>query len=353
MDYYQTLGVSKDASKDEIKKAYKTLAKKYHPDISKEADAETRFKEVSEAYSVLSDDQKRQQYDRFGQDAFRGGGSSQGFDFSGFDPYDIFEQFFGGGMGGGFGGFRRRAAKASDLRTDLRVSLEDIYYNREKTLSVRKHVTCDKCNGSGADSPEAISTCSTCGGIGRVRQQRQTILGVIQTESACPHCRGSGKRITKPCSQCRGEGLEMKTKKITIQLKGDYDEGDVVRIRGEGEPGVSGQQSGDLYVVLRVDEPKGIARKGLDILADVSVPFTKAILGSEEKFELFDETIEYEIEAGTQPEDVIVVRGKGIPTAGRVGDVRLRVKVELPKKLNKNQRKLIEEFSKTKGGLFG
>lgn len=351
MDYYETLGVSKGASKDEIKKAYKRLAKQYHPDISKEPDAETKFKQVSEAYSVLSDDQKRQQYDRFGDDAFKAGGGSQGFsgfDFSGFDPYDIFEQFFGGGFGG-----QRRQSRASDLRYDLRVSLEDIYYNREKSVSLRKRAKCTSCDGSGAANPESISTCRTCGGIGRVRQQRQTILGIIQTESACPDCRGSGKRIEKPCPQCRGEGIEMRTKKITINLRGDYDTGDAVRIRGEGEPGVNGARDGDLYVVLTVDTPRGISRKGLDLHLDVDVPFTEAILGTKRELKLFDETINYEIPAGSQPDDIVSVRGKGITTAGRSGDVKLTLKVQLPKKVSKKQRELLESFGKMKSGLFG
>ena len=349
MDYYETLGVAKNASKDEIKKAYKRLAKQYHPDISKEADAEQKFKEVSEAYSVLSDDQKRQQYDRFGTDAFKGGSQGfSGFDFSGFDPYDIFEQFFGGGFGG-----QRRAARASDLRYDLRVSLEDIYYNREKTVSLRKRAKCTSCDGTGAASPDAISTCRTCGGIGRVRHQRQTILGVIQTEGACPDCRGKGKRIEKPCPQCCGEGVEMRTKKITITLRGDYDTGDAVRIRGEGEPGMNGARDGDLYVVLHVDTPRGITRKGLDLHLEVDVPFTDAILGTKKTMDLFDETIDYEIPSGSQPGDVITVRGKGITTAGRSGDVKLTLTVQLPKKVNRKQRELIEEYSKTKSGLFG
>jgi molecular chaperone DnaJ len=349
MDYYETLGIAKNASKEEIKKAYKRLAKQYHPDISTEADAEAKFKEVSEAYSVLSDDQKRQQYDRFGSDAFKGGSQGfSGFDFSGFDPYDIFEQFFGSGFGG-----QRRAARASDLRYDLRVGLEDIYYNREKTVSLRKRAKCTQCDGSGAASPDAITTCRTCGGIGRIRQHRQTILGVIQTEGTCPDCRGSGRRIEKPCPQCRGEGVEMRTKKITIQLRGDYDTGDAVRIKGEGEPGLSGARDGDLYIVLHVDYPKGITRKGLDLHLSTSVPFTEAILGAKKTLSLFDETIEYEIPPGSQPSDVISVRGKGITTAGRSGDIKLTLTIELPRKLNKKQRELIEAFSKTKSGLFG
>ena len=350
MDYYGVLGVDKTASKEEIKKAYKRLAKQYHPDINKEADAETKFKEVSEAYSVLSDDQKRQQYDRFGSDAFKGGSGQgfSGFDFSGFDPYDIFEQFFGGGFAG-----QRRATRAADLRYDLRVSLEDIYYNREKTVSLRKKAKCTNCDGSGAASPNDITTCRTCGGIGRVRQQRQTILGIIQTEGACPDCRGMGKRIEKPCPHCRGEGVEMRTKKITIQLRGDYDTGDAVRIRGEGEPGIGGARDGELYIVLHVDYPRGITRKGLDLHLDIDIPFTEAILGAKKTLELFDETIEYEIPSGSQPNDVITVRGKGITTAGRAGDVKLTLKVNLPRKVNKKQRQLIEEYSKTKGGWFG
>jgi molecular chaperone DnaJ len=348
MDYYETLGIAKNASKEEIKKAYKRLAKQYHPDISTEADAEAKFKEVSEAYSVLSDDQKRQQYDRFGSDAFKGGSQGfSGFDFSGFDPYDIFEQFFGGGFSG------RRAARAADLRYDLRVSLEDIYYNREKTVSLRKKAKCTHCDGTGAASPSDITTCRTCGGIGRVRQQRQTILGVIQTEGTCPDCRGMGKRIEKPCPHCRGEGVEMRTKKITIQLRGDYDTGDAVRIRGEGEPGIGGARDGELYIVLHVDYPRGITRTGLDLHLEAEVPFTDAILGAKKTLELFEETIEYEIPAGSQPEEVVTIRGKGITTAGRSGDVKLRLKVQLPKKVSKKQRELLESFGKMKSGLFG
>ena len=349
MDYYATLGIDRNASKEEIKKAYKRLAKQYHPDINKDPGAETKFKQVSEAYSVLSDDQKRQQYDRFGSDAFKGGSQGfSGFDFSGFDPYDIFEQFFGSGFGG-----QRRSTRAADLRYDLHVNLEDIYYSREKNVSLRKRAKCTQCAGSGAADPDAITTCRTCGGIGRVRQHRQTILGVIQTESACPDCRGAGTHIEKPCAQCRGEGIEMRTKKITIQLRGDYDSGDAVRIRGEGEPGVSGQRDGDLYVVLHVDSPRGVERKGLDLHMTVEVPFTEAILGAERTLTLFNEKIRYEVPAGSQPNDVVSVRGKGITSAGRSGDLKLTLTVQLPKKLSRKQRELIESFGKVKSGLFG
>lgn len=357
-DYYDILGVSKDASKEEIKKAYKKLAKKYHPDINKDEGSEDKFKEVSEAANVLLNDEKRQQYDRFGDAAFKqgqqsGGSGFSGYDFSGFDINDIFESFFGGGMGG-FGSQRQRRSKASDLRAEMTVNLEDIYNENEEVLTVRKHVLCDVCNGKGAESESDIKTCDVCNGSGYERTMRQTIFGNIASQRPCSKCHGTGKIITNLCRTCHGQGILLKNKKITLQLKGDYDNGDMIRVRGEGEPGLDGMMPGDLFVMLNVKYPEAIARQGNNLYVEKDIPFTSAILGSEDEIDLFGKKIKFKIDEGTQPEDMLRIKNKGMPSGNSRGDLYIRLHVQLPKKLSGKQKKIMQEFEKTspKRGLF-
>jgi molecular chaperone DnaJ len=343
-DYYGVLGVSKDASKEDIKKAYKKLAKQYHPDINKEADAEKKFKEINEAASVLLDDQKKSQYDRFGESAFQGGqGGFSGFDYSGFDINDIFESFFGGGFSSRS---RRRAPKAQDLRTDLIVEFEDIYHENKVPLKIRKKELCEECNGLGAKSKSDIETCPQCNGSGYERIMRQTLFGSMATERTCRNCNGTGRIIRTPCPSCRGAGTKEKSKTITLQMRGDYENGSMIRIRNEGEPGLDGQNPGDLYVVLRVKMPENIEREGYDLHMIKQIPFTKALIGGEDDVTLLGSKISFKINESTEPGSVLRIREKGLPSSSGRGDLLLHLKVTFPKKISKKQKEIIREFEK-------
>jgi len=350
-DYYKILGVSKNASKEEIKKAYKKLAKQYHPDVNKEPDAEKKFKEINEAASVLGDDQKKAQYDRFGDSAFQGGQSGfSGFDYSGFDINDIFESFFGGGFSNRS---RRRAPKANDLRTDLTVDFEDIYNENKVSLNIRKKELCEECNGTGAKNKSDIESCSYCNGTGYERIMRQTLFGSMASERTCRHCNGTGKIIKNPCSSCRGAGTKEKQKTINLQMRGDYEHGSMIRIKNEGEPGLEGQYPGDLYVVLRVKMPDNIEREGSDLHMIKEIPFTKALIGGEDTISLLNSKIKFKIGEGTEPSSVLRIKEKGMPSSHVRGDLFLHLKVVFPKKLSKKQKELIQEFEKSeKKGFF-
>ncbi|MFT4309291.1 MAG: molecular chaperone DnaJ [Candidatus Woesearchaeota archaeon] len=349
-DYYNVLGINKDATKEDIKRAYKKLAKQYHPDINKNDDAEQKFKEVNEAASVLLDDQKRAQYDRFGDSAFQGSQGFSGFDYSGFDINDIFESFFGRGFNTRT---RRRAPKAQDLRTDMEVSFEDLYNLNTVDLKIRKRVLCDSCNGLGANSKSDIEECSHCNGTGYERIMRQTLFGSMATERSCRHCNGTGKIIRVPCRNCKGSGTNEKMKIIKIKMRGEYEDGMMIRVQGEGEPGLEGQYPGDLYVVLRIRMPPGIEREGLDLHMDKEIPFTKAILGGDDSISILDTKIKFKVQESTNPGSVLRIRDKGLEGTNGRGDLYLHLKVVFPKKLSRKQRQLIEDFVKSeKKGLF-
>ena len=349
-DYYKILGVEKSASKEEIKKAYKNLAKKYHPDINKEADAETKFKEINEAVSVLADDGKRQQYDQFGttdfnssQGGFGGAGFSdfmRGFDFGSGDLGNIFDMFFGGGRGRG----RSRSSRGSDLQFDLEITLEEAAFGTEKEVPLNKLDICEECDGQGGE----LDTCSECRGNGFVRKTARTPFGMFQTQTTCPKCRGRGSSLKKKCAKCGGEGRIRTKKTITVKIPPGVDSGNRLRVRGEGIAGENGGGSGDLFVVVYVKPDKVFKRDGDDLYLEMPISFTQAALGDEIEVPTLSGKAALRIPAGTQSHTIFRMKGKGIVNLEGYGqgDQMVRVLVEVPEKLNKKQRELLKEFSK-------
>lgn len=358
-DYYQVLGVEKGASKDEIKKSYRKLAHEFHPDKHQDEDkrkvAETRFKEVNEAYQVLSNDQKRQQYDTYGsagvgaQGGAPGGGMGfDGFDFSGFggggqgfDVGDIFEGIFGGGGRG-----RQRQKRGSDISIDIEIEFKESIFGVEKTLTVRKRSNCEKCNGSGAEDPAKIKTCATCSGSGSMRQAQRTILGMIEQVVECSDCHGRGKIPEKKCPTCRGEGITPKNEDIHIVVPPGIRTGEVIQITGKGE-GISGGVPGDAFVRVRVRPSKNFVREGNDVHTILSIPLSQALVGGEQKVETLDGTSTISIPAGTNNNAKLRIRGKGVVHGrGSSGDLIINVQVEMPKKANKHIQAIAEELKK-------
>ncbi len=364
-DYYKILGVSKDASKEDIKKAYKKLAKKFHPDINKDPDAADKFKEVSEAASVLGDDQKRAQYDNYGSDGMKFSNDFGGFDFSdfmrgnSFDFDDIFDSFFGGGSIFGGRGRPRGPGRGANLRFDLDITLEDAAFGVTKNIIVPKLERCTKCNGTGAESNSDIRTCDVCKGTGSVRQTRRTPFGIFATTSACDRCRGTGKVIKNHCTLCDGEGRIEKNKRIEIKVPEGVDEGMRLRVTGEGEAGEMGAPPGDLFVIIHVKPHEVFKREGNDIKLDYPIRFAQAALGDEVNVPTLKEPVKMKIPPGTQTGTVFRLRGKGIPFLNSYGkgDQHVKVIVEVPEKLTKKQKELISEFDglikKKKKGFFG
>jgi len=361
-DYYELLGVSRDASADEIKKAYRKMAVKYHPDKHKgDKEMEAKFKEVSEAYEALKDPDKRAAYDRYGHAAFEGGGGSRGgggFSGGGFhDPFDIFREVFGGGAGGGFeeffGGGSSRAGggqHGADLRYDLEVSLTEAYKGIEKEIEYRAAARCDRCSGDGAEPGAKVVTCSTCGGAGRVISSR----GFFQVQQTCPTCNGAGRSPEKTCTACGGEGRVMKTRKVKIRIPPGIDTGQKLRSAGNGEAGVMGGESGDLYVVVHVRDHEIFERKGDDLYCDVPIKFTLASLGGTiEVPTLSNESgrVSLKIPPGTQNGTIFKLRDRGMPSlrTKAPGNQYVRVHIEVPKKLSKEQRESLEHFAQLCG----
>lgn len=349
MDYYKTLGVDKSASRDEIKKAYKKLAKKYHPDLNKDgAQAEKKFKEINEAAAILGDEEKRRQYDSVGHDAFtqgaRQGGNPGGFDQSGFgadmDFGDIFEQFFGGGFGGG----NRRQRRGADLRYDIDLSLEEAAKGVKKRISVRKQTRCETCDGAGGTD---VDTCSTCHGNGMVRQTRQTPFGYFQTTGKCPTCDGEGKIIRDPCNTCGGSGRTVQTKELDIDIPAGVDDGTRLRVSGEGEAGERGTRAGDLYVFISVSDHSIFERHGDDIHLELPISIFQATFGAEVTVPTLEGKSKLKIPAATQSGTTFRLKSKGVTHLhGRgAGDQMVRVQVMTPKKLTKKQEKLMKELA--------
>ena len=353
-DYYEVLGVSKTASKDEIKKAYRKLSKQYHPDINKADDAAEKFKEIKEAYEILSDDQKRAQYDQFGHtnpnQGFGGGGFSGDFGggFGGFE--DIFSTFFGGGGGG-----RRRDPNAprqgSDLQYTMTISFEDAVFGKETTIEIPREENCDTCKGTGAKSGTKVETCSHCSGSGQVNVEQNTPFGRIVNRSTCPHCRGTGKHIPNKCTSCSGTGKVKKRKKINVKIPAGIDDGQQLRVTGQGEPGVNGGPSGDLYVVFHVREHEFFERDGDDVYCEVPLTFAQAALGDDIQVPTLHGKVSLKIPAGTQTGTRFRLKGKGIPNVhGRgQGDQHIIVKIVTPKKLSEKQKQLLKEFAEISG----
>ncbi|MBU0551100.1 molecular chaperone DnaJ [Myxococcota bacterium] len=345
-DFYERLGVARDADASTIKKAYRKLAMQYHPDRNPgDKDAEEQFKSVSEAYEVLSDDSKRQIYDRYGEEGLRGQGYSG---FSGSSAEDIFSHFgdiFGDLFGFGGGG-RRRQRRGADLRTDVQLTLEECLSGLEKELDVEHQVPCAACEGSGAEPGTKPARCPTCNGRGQVAVGH----GFITMSTTCPKCSGRGEHIAHPCRKCRGAGRQQERKKVTVKIPAGVDHGVKLRLTGQGEPANEpGAPPGDLYVVLHVKEHPVFERHEADLVAELKVDMVTACLGGEVDFKHLDGVEEkVKIKAGTQPNTVLRQRGRGMPYInGRrgVGDLHLAIKVEIPTKLSRKQKKLLAQFN--------
>jgi molecular chaperone DnaJ len=348
------LGVSRDASADEIKKAYRKLAVKFHPDKNPgDHTAEEKFKELGEAYEALSDPDKRAAYDRYGHDAFAGAGAGPRGGFH--DPMDLFSQVFGGAFGGGFeeffgGGPRRKGSgkqRGSDLRYDLEITLEEAARGVEKELEIERYVPCDTCGSRGTKGSGGVKVCPTCGGRGVVARQ----AGIFIQQSACPECRGAGETISDPCSGCKGEGRVQRESRIKLRIPAGVDTGTRLRSSGNGDAGVRGGSPGDLYVFLHVKDHDVFERDDADLFCEVPLPFSTAALGGELKVPTLDGQSSIKIPAGTQGGTVFRLREKGMPALsnGRRGDLNVRVQVEVPTKLSHDQQEKLRAFSESIG----
>ena len=355
-DYYEVLGVAKTATDDEIKKAYRTLAKKYHPDLNGgDKDCEAKFKEVNEAYEVLSDPQKRARYDQFGHEDPRAGSAGGGYgDFTGgfgggFD--DIFSAFFGGGFGGG-GQRARGPQRGDDLRYDLTITFEEAAFGCEKEISVTRDENCEECGGTGARKGTQPTQCPTCHGTGQVQSFVNTPIGRVSNVRVCEACHGQGTIINDPCPKCSGRGRVRRNRKITIKIPAGIDNGMQIPLRKQGEPGLRGGENGDLYIFVTVKPHKLFTRENYDLYCDVTVSFTQAALGGEIDVPTLNGMIKHNLPEGTQPGTVIRLRGQGIQNlrgAGK-GDLYIKVNVEIPRKLTDKQKELLMQFDETLTG---
>ncbi len=349
-DYYELLGIGRNASQEEIKKAYRKLARQYHPDVNKEPEAESRFKEINEAYEILSDDQKRSAYDRFGH-AGVNMGSPGGADFSGFGGFaDIFEEFFGGGLGSR-GKQRHGPRRGTDLRYDLVITFEESAFGCHKEIEINRMEMCNKCGGNGAEPGTTPLRCTACNGSGEVRRVQQSILGSFVNVSTCPACNGEGETIAIPCAQCRGSGHVRAPRKLSIDIPAGVDAGTQIRLAGEGEPGLYGGPRGNLYIVLDIKPHEFFRRKGDDIILEMGINIAQAALGDEIVVPTLDSEEKIAIAAGTQSGEVVRLRNKGVPHLRRNGrgDQFVVINVKVPTSLNAEQRRLMAEFGKTMG----
>lgn len=353
-DFYEVLGVDKNASQDDIKRAFKKAALKYHPDRNKDnKEAEEKFKEINEAYQVLSDPEKRQRYDQFGTADFNGGGGQgfDGFDFGGFGGFgDIFSDIFGGGFSSSSS--RRNAPrKGADLEYTLNLTFEEAVFGCKKEIRVTRKEKCETCSGTGAKPGTSSKTCSKCHGTGRIQIQRRTPLGVMSTTTTCDMCHGEGKIIDEPCTTCRGTGKERKTRTITVNVPAGVDNGNVMPIRGQGEAGENGGPSGDLYINIRVAPHKTFKRNGFDIHMETHISFAKAALGTDIKVPTVEGDVTYKIPAGTQPGTVFRLKGKGVQRVNSTvkGDHYVKVIVDVPKTLNEKQIEALNMFMEASG----
>jgi len=348
-DYYEVLGVARDADEGSIKRAYRQLARKYHPDVAKDkVAAETHFKEINEAYEVLSDAQKRANYDRFGHAGVNGEGGGFGFGAEGFG--DIFDMFFGAARGGQQPR-RNGPARGSDLRYDVEITLEEAYSGTTREITFRHLATCATCRGTGAEPGTLVVPCDRCGGGGIQRQVRQTPLGQFVTQTTCTKCGGDGQIVQTPCSTCRGRGRVEQEKTLQVRIPPGVDDGSRIRITGSGEAGMRGGADGDLYVYLSIARHHLFRRDGLDVLIDVPIAFPQAALGGELFVASLDGELPLHLTPGTQSGSVYRLRGRGMPSVrgGAKGDQLVTVHVVVPTKLGKRERELLEEYARAGG----
>ncbi len=358
-DYYEVLGLKKGASDDEIKKAFRKLAMKYHPDKNPgDKSAEEKFKEINEAYAVLSDPEKKDKYDRYGHAGvdpnagFGGGGFGGGFGgFGGFeDIFDMFGGAFGGGFGGGRSGSRRNGPrKGSDLQKTMTIEFEEAAFGAKKQIRINKFVKCKTCGGSGAEPGTSKKQCTRCGGSGEVRTSQRTPLGTFQSVSPCPDCNGTGEINETPCKDCGGSGRVKDNVTISINIPAGVDNDSVIPIKGQGEPGINGGPDGDLYIVINVKPHKLFERRGQDLWLEIPITFDQAALGDEIVVPTLEEKVSYKVPAGTQPGTVFRLKGKGIKSvrSSRKGDLYVKVTLEVPTKLTSKQKKAISTMAKT------
>ncbi|GIV67236.1 molecular chaperone DnaJ [Caldilinea sp.] len=351
-DYYEVLGVPRDASKEQIKRAFRKLAQQYHPDVNKSVDAEARFKEINEAYQVLSDDEKRAVYDRFGHAGLQGAASPGYDDMAGFsDLGSIFEELFG--FGRSSQSRRQQPRRGADLRVDIRLKFEEAVFGTEREIEIPRMETCDRCHGTGAEPPTSPVVCAMCNGSGEVKRRQQSpLFGTIVTASTCPNCNGSGEVIPSPCQKCQGRKVVRVTRKINVKIPAGVDDGMRIRLAGEGESGQLGGPPGNLYVVVSVEPHKFFVRNGSDILLELPINVAQAALGATVKIPTLEGGYDtLEIPPGTQTGAQFRKRGLGAPHLQRSGrgDMLITVRVEIPTKLTAEQKELFRQLARTFG----
>ena len=354
-DFYEVLGVSKTASEDEIKKAYRKLAKKYHPDVNPDnKEAEAKFKEINDAYEVLGDAQKRSNYDQFGtadpSAGFGGGGfNGAGFDFSGFGGFnDIFETFFDGGFGGATSGARRGGKrKGSNIKIAMEISFEESIFGTTKTIEINRMESCKTCNGTGAKVGTEPKTCGHCGGSGQVQVIQNTILGRIATSRPCDVCHGEGKVIDEPCITCKGSGNVKAKTKVKVDIPAGISDGQILSVRGQGNAAEKGGQSGDLYVSIKVKPHPIFTRENDNLICEIPITFAQATLGAELEIPTLKNKVKFTLPEGTQTGTKFRLKGQGAKNVNGygTGDLYFTVRVEIPKKLNKEQKELLTKFN--------
>jgi molecular chaperone DnaJ len=349
-DYYEILSVSRTASADELKAAFRKLARQFHPDVNKEPGAEDKFKEINEAYAVLSDPEKRAAYDRYGKEGLSSMGGMP--DFSTVDFSDLFEELFGfGGFGGGGGKRRNAPRRGADLQQVVTLSFEESVFGVEKEVEFQRDEACSACRGTGAEPGTQAVKCTNCGGRGEVRQVRQTFLGSMVQVTTCPTCNGSGETISTPCRTCRGRRVERKTARKTVSVPAGVDNGTQIRLAGEGQPGDNGGPNGNFYIEIQVRPHKFFRRRNDDIMLNVSVNVAQAALGAEVDVPTLDGPTRITLPSGTQPGKIFTLKSKGVPhlrSSGR-GDQIVMVDVNIPAKLTADKRRLFEQLASTLG----
>jgi molecular chaperone DnaJ len=358
-DFYEILGVSKNATAEEIKKAYRQKAIQFHPDKNPgNKEAEEKFKEAAEAYEILSNPEKRQRYDQFGHAGMNGNAGFGGHDMSMDDIFSMFGDIFGGGGFGGFGGFGGgsrshgpRQYRGSDLRVKVTLNLNEVLNGVEKKIKVKKYVPCTHCNGTGAERGSSYSTCQTCRGSGHVTRIQNTLLGQMQTTTTCPTCNGEGQMITNKCSHCQGEGVVRDEEVISIKIPAGVGEGMQLNVSGKGNAGRRNGINGDLFVVIQEEEHKELIRDGNNLVYDLYITFPEITLGTTKEIPTVDSKVKVKIDAGTQPEKILRLRGKGLPDVNGYGkgDLLVRVHVWIPKRLTLDEKKMLEKLQTMPG----